>query len=83
MDRVISKYYEGFEGEPEIRLIRGEENEEKYILSIWVGYFNSIMDAVVPVETGWTSLAYFYHLQEGWYKESPWQIPKRPFLFIT
>jgi len=26
MDRAISKYYEGFEGEPEICLIRGEEN---------------------------------------------------------
>ncbi len=75
MDRVISKYYDGFEGEPEIRFIRGIDNEEKHILSIWEGYFDRIMNVIIPEQTGWTGIAYFYHLHEGWYEESPWQIP--------
>ncbi len=33
----------GFEGEPEIRFIQGIDNEEKYVLSIWEGYFDRIM----------------------------------------
>lgn len=25
-----------------------------------------------PEEKGWSSLAYYYHLDSGWYEESPW-----------
>jgi hypothetical protein len=74
MEKVISKYYDGFEGEPEIRFIQGIDNEEKQVLSIWEGYFDKIMNVIIPEQTGWTGLAYFYHLHEGWYEESPWQI---------
>lgn len=74
MERMISNYYDGFEGEPEIRFIRCNGNEEKHILSMWEGYFDRIMNVIIPEKTGWTGLAYFYHLHEGWYEESPWQI---------
>ncbi len=33
------------------------------------------MNVIIPEQTEWTGLAYFYHLHEGWYEENPWQIP--------
>lgn len=67
------KYYEGFEGEPEIRFICANENSDK-VLIIWEGYFDQIMCLIKPNDNGWTDLAYFYNMYLGWYEESPWEI---------
>ncbi|MBC1375983.1 dihydroorotate dehydrogenase (quinone) [Listeria sp. FSL L7-1699] len=42
---------------------------------MWEGYFDKIMNELSPVDDRWVSLVYYYHLDEGWYDESPWVIP--------
>jgi len=74
MENIDNKYYESFEGEPEIRLISLLKNGELQIFSIWSGYFDEIMDKIEPDSNGWSGLAYYYHMQEGWYENSPWLI---------
>ena len=37
-------------------------------------FFDNIMTAIEPQSTGWTSLAYYYNLDIGWYEDSPWKI---------
>ncbi|MBF2703818.1 dihydroorotate dehydrogenase (quinone) [Listeria welshimeri] len=71
---MIDDYYKGFEGYPEIDFYT-YINEEKTGIEMWEGYFDKIMNELSPVDGKWVSLAYFYHLDEGWYDESPWVIP--------
>ncbi len=75
MDTIDNRHYDGFEGEPEIQFIRVAENGDKFILRIWIGFFDSIMSAIKPKTYGWTGLSYYYHMHEGWYTESPWRAP--------
>lgn len=72
MDNPINKYYEGYEGEPEIQFIKGSNN--RTILSIWEGFFDDIMDQFEPTPSGWQGLAYYYHLVTGW-EDGIWEIP--------
>lgn len=72
MDTIIDKYYIGYEGEPEIQIIRKTVQGDVFVLRIWSGFFDDIMNAVEPEEKGWSSLAYYYNLYSGWYEESPW-----------
>lgn len=74
MELFNSKYYEGYEGEGEMQFIRYLTNGDKYVIRIWDGYFNEIMDGIQPEEAGWTGLAYYYHVEEPWWEE-PWKIP--------
>lgn len=73
MELINKKYYNGFEGEPEIQFIyrRGNDNE---IIIMWEGYFDQIMRLMLLDEQGWTGLAYYYNMYTGWYEESPWAI---------
>lgn len=75
MDKINDKYYIGFEGEPEIQFIYTLHNGKKSILKIWIGYFETIMDAMITEEKELTGLVYYYSMHEGWYDESPWKIP--------
>lgn len=77
MEIINSKYYEGYEGEGEIQFIRHLSNGDKYILSIWDGYFDEIMRAIQPEDKGWTGLAYYYNVEEPWWGK-PWKIPDIP-----
>lgn len=70
----MDNYYEGYEGNPEIDIYTFSENE-KVGIEMWDGFFDNIMRAIQPIEGEWQSLAYYYHLYEGWYDESPWKIP--------
>ncbi|MGX7245930.1 hypothetical protein ACWOC1_13890 [Enterococcus quebecensis] len=70
----MDNYYEGFEGNPEIDIYTFSKNE-KVGIEMWDGYFDEIMRAIQPVNGEWQSLAYYYNLYEGWYDESPWEIP--------
>ena len=74
MNNLVDKYYAGYEGEPEIQIINKSANNQKIVLRIWTGFFDNIMTAIEPQSTGWTSLAYYYNLDIGWYEESPWKI---------
>lgn len=74
MREMIINHYSDFEGEPEIKFIC-ESNGNRIILKIWEGYFDEIMRKIKPNAKGWTGLAYYYHLHEGWYDINPWEIP--------
>lgn len=74
MDTINNKHYEGFQGEPEIQFIRIDNKGKKIVLRIWIGFFDSILSLIEPTDAGWKGLAYYYHMHEGWYEESPWQI---------
>ena len=73
MKRIDDRYYNGFEGEPEIHFICRKGNDCD-IFVMWEGYFDQIMRTIRPNENGWTGLAYCYHMYSGWYEESPWAI---------
>lgn len=73
MELVNKKYYDGFEGEPEIQFIYKKENDTA-MLTIWEGYFDQIMRLMLPDEQGWTGLANCYNMYTGWYEDSPWVI---------
>lgn len=76
MNAIINNnYYKGFEGEPCIKFIWVKPDNENLTLKIWIGYFDTIMNAINPTNHGWSGLSYYYHLDEGWYDESPWEIP--------
>lgn len=75
MDGTVLDFYSGYEGEGEIQFIQILGNEKTYTIRIWDGYFDDIMEKIEPEVGGWTNLAYYYNLAEGWYDESPWKIP--------
>lgn len=75
MDNIIWDFYKGYEGEGEIQFIQVLDNDNRNVIRIWDGYFVDIMEKIEPEASGWTGLAYCYNLAEGWYDESPWQIP--------
>jgi len=78
MNTLDEKFYDGFEGEPEIIFSLVKSNGEKEEIGIWDGYFNVIMNKIKPQKEGWTSLAYYFQLYIGWYDESPWLISNIP-----
>lgn len=74
MKETDEKYYKGFEGEAEIIFCLEKPSSEKYEFGIWEGFFRRIIKKVQAKEGYWTGLAYYYHLDKGWYEESPWQV---------
>ena len=73
MELINKKYYDGFEGEPEILFICRKGNDSE-IFVMWEGYFDHIMRSMLPDKGGWTGLVYYYNMDLGWYEESPWEI---------
>lgn len=73
MEVINRKYYDGFEGEAEIQFIYSKGNDSE-ILVMWEGYFDQIMRLILPEESGWTGLAYYYNLCLGWEEDGPWEI---------
>lgn len=72
---IITNFYTGFEGEPEIIFYFEDSEAQKVLLKAWIGYFDSIMAAIQPNENGWRGLSYYYHTDTGWFEETPWRIP--------
>lgn len=73
--KINEKYYDGFEGEPEITFCLKEKGVIVEKIGVWDGYFNEIMKVIRPEEGGWTGLAYYYQLYAGWYEQDNWLIP--------
>lgn len=69
------KYYNGFEGDEEIcfRLFINEKEVES--IGVWGGYLSSIVKLIPAQKEGWIGLAYYYHLNIGWYDEENWVVP--------
>lgn len=57
------KFYEGFEGEPEI--VIKAENSDMQILHIWDGYFDDILREPKLDGNGWQGFTRDYHQCEG------------------
>ena len=74
MKNINEEYFEGFEGEAEILLTIEKIPGKTESIGIWSGYFDSIIEKIQPINGYWTGLAYYYHLDIGWYEESPWQV---------
>ncbi|MEK5259099.1 hypothetical protein MKY75_07675 [Paenibacillus sp. FSL L8-0663] len=70
IDKINDTYYAGFEGEPEIRLIY-TNSDKCYVLKIWNGYFDTLMDCLVQLESAQSNILSDH---EGWYEESPWEV---------
>lgn len=72
---LVTDFYTGFEGEPEINFFFQEFSGRKVVVKSWIGYFDSIMGAIQATESGWKGLSYYYHTATGWFEETPWKIP--------
>ncbi|MDR4433585.1 MULTISPECIES: hypothetical protein [Bacillus] len=64
-----TKFYDGFEGEPELALFDGEN---KFIM--WNGYFETLLKALLDNNLEKEGIIKEYFYQEGWYDDSPWVI---------
>ena len=71
--RIVVDHYTGFEGHPEYQFVAVSQIETR-VFRMWSGWFDEIMQKVMPNEHGWTALALVYHLNEGWFETSPWQL---------
>ncbi|MFD0670581.1 hypothetical protein [Cohnella sp. GCM10027633] len=70
---VNAAYYTGFEGEPEIAFVY-EMTNERQVLKLWTGYFDTIMDLMCQYESYKNGILHEYYVHEGWYEESPWEV---------
>ncbi len=52
----VTDFYTGYEGEPEIIFYFENSDGQQTQLKAWIGYFDSIMSAIQPVEKGWEGL---------------------------
>ena len=81
MENTVADFYAGFEGEPEVILLR--QGKENYVLKAWDGYFSHVLDAIEPGEDGqWQGLPLHYHLMTGWYESENFEV-QHPTLFAS
>lgn len=65
-------HYTGFEGYAAISF---KAADGSYLATLWEGYFDFIIDRVVPNQQGgWESLALFYHTHTGWYSNASFEL---------
>lgn len=69
-----NKHYIGFEGEPEITFANGDKDNYLSTLTIWNGYFETILDCMLDSKQEVVGILNDYCLHEGWYDESSWLI---------
>ena len=55
---VNTKFYDGFEGEPQITFCLLEDDVTTEKIEIWDGYFNEIMKMIQSEKEGWTGLPF-------------------------
>lgn len=69
---VNNKYYNGFEGEPEVLIYFNGKDKEGF--RIWIGYFEYLLGASISEEVKTGGILESYINQDGWYDESEWRI---------
>ena len=74
MEIVNSKFYDSFEGYPEIHFIY-ETKEQVNRFVIWEGYFETLLSACFSEDIREGGLLHSYRNADGFYDESPWKIP--------
>jgi len=81
METLSTNFYTGFEGEPEVTLVR--VGAEEHMLKAWDGYFSQVLDAIEPGSDGkWQGLTLYYHLGTGWYDTEEFEV-ENPLLFAS
>ena len=78
MVEIDERYYDGYEGEPEIFFIISNNGKEYKRVGFWEGYFGDMLREVEPTDEGWTGITYYFHVgrfeEEQWLKDKPWHI---------
>jgi hypothetical protein len=67
---MVVDLYSGFEGEPEIVF-----SSPCGVIRAWSGYFDQLMGAILPSDTGWVGFTVHYHLLTGWREGLAWEDP--------
>lgn len=67
---VVVDLYSGFEGEPEMVFSSSQGS-----IRTWSGFFDDLMRAISPSESGWAGFALHYHLLTGWREGPSWEDP--------
>lgn len=73
------RYYEGYEGEGEVKVWSGNNDEEKGIL-IWIGFFNTILEGCYSLEFQKNGIIECYFNQNGFYDDK-WEM-KNPHIVL-
>lgn len=68
---INKKYYEGFEGEKEVKIY----NDSETGFEIWDGYFETLMSGCDTINLNEGGLLYSYVTREGFYEEEMWKMP--------
>lgn len=77
METLFADFYAGFEGEPEVNLVR--QGAARLTLKVWDGYFSQVLDAIEPGDDGqWHGLVLYYHLGTGWYDSEDFEVEDVP-----
>ena len=71
MNKLLD-YYNGFEGEPEIRI--SIKHPDNVVISMWSSYFDEIIGSINAVEGNWIGVAELYQLHEAWYENGQYKI---------
>lgn len=73
------RYYEGYEGEGEVKVWSGNNDKEKGIL-IWIGFFNTILEGCYSLGFQKNGIIECYFNQNGFYDDK-WEM-KNPHIVL-
>ena len=73
------KYYEGYEGEGEVK-VWSEENDNENGIVIWSGFFNTILEGCFSSEFQKNGIIECYYHQDGFYDDR-WKM-KYPYIVL-
>lgn len=65
------KYYEGFEGEPEVKIYTKENTGFR----CWIGYLENLFSGCYNAQIAKDGLLHCYQTCEGFYEEETWRLP--------
>ena len=68
---INNKYYAGFEGEAQISISYSLDNA----LVLWQGYFETLLECMFDQGIEANGVLLVWQVREGWYDDSPWEIP--------
>lgn len=66
------KYYEGYEGEGEVKIWSNENGNENGMI-VWIGYFNTILEGCFSSEFSPNGIIECYFNQDGFYDDK-WEM---------
>lgn len=66
------KYYEGYEGEGEVKIWSNENGNENGMI-VWIGYFNTILEGCFSSEFSPNGMIECYFNQDGFYDDK-WEM---------